>query len=97
MAVLSIEARLGVLTDVEVIRELWDVIGRLDDSELSDQLYWLTGEIIERWSPQAEMAATWADYEFDKNRDREMEAHEKSLKRRADLRAALMQARKQVG
>ncbi len=86
---LVMEAKTAAMTDVELIRELWEAIGRVDDQSVGDDLYWLTGEIIERWSPDTELAAHERDYTFDPNREKEIDDHRRALERRARLRAVL--------
>jgi hypothetical protein len=94
MPSLSNEAKYAAMTDVEVIRTLWDEIGKLKEDH--DHFYWLTGEIIERWSPEIEMEATKLDHVHDENREHELADHAKALESRAALWAHLRAFREKV-
>ena len=90
MTIISTEATYAALTDLEVVRELWKKIGRVDDDDLSGELYYLSGELLERFTPDLEREATAAQYGDQTERNAEMEAHEESLARRAELRSLLV-------
>lgn len=47
------------LTDAELVRQVYDTVGRLEDAEGSDALYWLLTEAFERWAFHAE----WESHE----------------------------------
>lgn len=72
--------------DVELVRKLNAAIGEVDDDKVSDALYWLTGEILERWAPEVEWASTELDYAHDKNRERELQAHAEVIAQRQKAR-----------
>jgi hypothetical protein len=88
MTYLATEAMYAAMTDVEVVHELWRAIGVVEDDDLMGEPYYLTGELLERFTPDLEREATGRDYSDDE-RDLEMPAHEESLARRAELRSML--------
>jgi hypothetical protein len=89
MPLLYPEARFAAMTDIEVIRQIWTKIGEIEDDRLSDELYRLTGELLERYVPELEVEATALDYAHDKHRASELESHDEALGRRARLREIL--------
>src|SRR4051794_27936984 len=91
--IIATEAHYAALTDVEVVHELSDVIARVDDDDLSGQLYFLTGELLERFAPEVEREANMQELEKwpgDDLRDREIVDHDEALARRAKLRSLLV-------
>ncbi|MGH2715413.1 MAG: hypothetical protein ACRDM7_16280 [Thermoleophilaceae bacterium] len=85
------------MTDEELVRDLFATVRNVDDAEIMDRLYWLIGEALERWAPDLErrdhMLAQFEevrDFESSKTEEdaeAEIEAHEKELARRAELRS----------
>jgi hypothetical protein len=74
------------MDDVELVQELYRTIGELDDQEAGDRLYWLNGEILERWAPEVEWAEVERSYADDKDKDGELAAHAEALKQRRLMR-----------
>jgi hypothetical protein len=50
------ERELVEQSDADLIREVYDAVAKVSesDSDLSDELYWLLGEVFERYAPQLE-------------------------------------------
>ena len=78
------------LTDDELARKTFDtiteVMGR--EPDLADELFYLVGEMLERWAPDVERREHMiSQYEHNRDgADLEIEEHEKALARRARLR-----------
>lgn len=89
----TIEAQYAVMSDVEVVLEFSKAIGEVgDDDEVTERLYWLLGEALERWAPEVEWAEAEHQHAYDKNRERELVDHREALDRRAHLRRVLRDA-----
>src|ERR1700693_381563 len=50
------ERELVELSDANLIRGVYDAVAKVSesDSDLSDELFWLLGEVFERYAPQLE-------------------------------------------
>jgi hypothetical protein len=82
--------------DVELVQELFATLGTLEDDPRADRLYWLTGEVLERWAPEVDWAETEFGYRHDKNAADELKAHAEALKRRRLMREVYAKANEDV-
>ena len=50
------ERELVELSDADLIRDVYDTVAKVSerDTDLSDELFWLLGEVFERYAPQLE-------------------------------------------
>jgi hypothetical protein len=81
------------LDDVALVRRIWDTIGELDDDQLADRLYVVTGECIERWSPDIEKAAHALEHDNDAS---EIAGHAEYIEERARKRAIYAKAHRRA-
>ncbi len=82
--------------DVELARKLDATIGEIDDDDLSDRLYWLTSEMLERWAPDVEWASIEIQYAHNTNRENELRDHAEAVAKRREARAIYQAANEQA-
>lgn len=68
------ELKLILLDDLELVERLYKTIDNLPDDETSVELYWLVGEVLERFCPEVEWQASVRLRHFDPNREPECAA-----------------------
>jgi hypothetical protein len=64
---LTRDRELIALSDLELAQQLYATIGKVSeiDDTISDELYWLAEELVERWNPAVEFASRVAGYRDD--------------------------------
>jgi hypothetical protein len=89
------EAPVLRMTDDELVEELWKVVGAVE-GEVSDSLYQLIGELIERKAPELEIRSLERMYRGEANGNAEIEAAREGMERRAKAREAFASAFERV-